>query len=68
MITSLMVEGMVCTYCEASIRDALMGVEGVEDVWIRLDVGRVDVYYDESEVDLEEIVSAVEDLGYRVLT
>lgn len=67
MITTLVVEALVCPYCEAHVRDGLLGVDGVESVETRLDDGRVDVWYDEAETTIEEISDAVEDLGYKVI-
>jgi len=61
---TLQVEGMSCMHCVNSIQGALnaIGAEGKVD----LRQGTVDVTYDESRIDAQQIKSAIEEQGYDV--
>ncbi|MEC9488897.1 MAG: copper ion binding protein [Halanaerobium sp.] len=68
MVTAVFeVDGMSCEHCVMTITDALMELEGVEDVDVELDSEEeVTVTYDDEEVDEEDLVEAIEDAGYEV--
>ena len=55
-----------CGGCAASIEGAVGGLDGVEDVKVTLESRSVDVSFDESALDVDSIVSAIEDQGYVV--
>ncbi len=61
------VEGMSCVNCARTIEIALKKKEGVEDVEVSFELGRVKVVFDEGRISEEEIVRTIESLGYRVL-
>jgi copper ion binding protein len=61
--TTLLVDGMTCDHCVASIRKAVGGVAGVTDVAVDLPSGQVTVTAD-SAPDQEALRAAVEDAGY----
>ncbi|MDQ7037854.1 MAG: cation-translocating P-type ATPase [Aquificota bacterium] len=67
MRETLKVEGMSCVNCARTITLSLKKKEGVRDVKVSFELGRVWVDYDEERVTREEIVRAIEDLGYRVV-
>jgi len=63
---TLDVKGMTCNHCVMSVEGALKNLEGVSEVTISLDAGKVDVKYDNEKVSLDKMTEAVEDQGYDV--
>lgn len=61
MSTNLTVEGMSCENCEATVVEALEGVDGVEDATADHDAGTATV---EGDADPLDLVVAVNDAGY----
>ncbi|MFT8362836.1 MAG: copper chaperone CopZ [Sporolactobacillus sp.] len=64
----LLVKGMSCGHCKMAVSGALNGLDGVSSVSVDLDSGKVDVSYDASKVDFQQMKTAVEDQGYDVLS
>ncbi len=62
----LIVEGMTCGHCKASVEKALKAVEGVESAVVDLDKKSADVSLSR-EVDSEILTKAVTDAGYEVI-
>ncbi|CAB1064907.1 hypothetical protein D1BOALGB6SA_9704 [Olavius sp. associated proteobacterium Delta 1] len=59
------VQGMSCSGCIYQIKSGLAGINGISDVLVDLNSGRVEVFYDRSQVkDLEKIASAITAVGY----
>lgn len=58
------VEGMTCGGCEAGVRLSVKKLDGVEKVEASYDEGRATVTYDAAKVTPEQIVTAIEELGY----
>jgi copper chaperone len=58
----LTVEGMSCEHCVRSVDSALRGVNGVQELDVRM--GEVDVSYDPDSTDVTALLEAVEDEGY----
>ena len=59
----LEVTGMTCGHCEASVKRALEGVDGVEEVVsVARDPGAAEV---EGDVDPAVLVKAIEEAGYQ---
>ncbi len=67
MRRTLKVEGMTCVNCARTIEIALKRKEGVRDVEVSFELGRVKVDFDENKVSEEDIARTIEELGYRVL-
>jgi len=67
MRTTLKVEGMTCVNCARTIEIALRKREGIRDVEVSFELGRVKVDFDEERIGEEEIIRLIEDLGYRVV-
>lgn len=65
--TTLDVKGMHCGHCKASVRNALRDLDGVSEVDVNLDTGKVNVHYDEAKVQLSNMKDAVEEQGYDVV-
>ncbi|MFT8391033.1 MAG: copper chaperone CopZ [Sporolactobacillus sp.] len=64
----LLVKGMSCGHCKMAVSGALNGLDGVSSVSVDLDSGKVDVSYDASKVDFQQMKTAVEDQGYDVVS
>ncbi len=58
---------MTCVNCARTIEIALRRKEGVKNVEVSFELGRVKVEFDEGKVSEEEIARTIEELGYRVL-
>ncbi len=61
----LRVEGMTCGGCEVGVRLAVGRLPGIETVAASYVEQRAEVTYDPARVGPEEIVAAVEGLGYE---
>lgn len=55
-----------CGHCVGSIEGALKPMEGVSDAKVDLDTKSVTVTYEDSAVERDAIVKAIEDQGYAV--
>lgn len=64
METLLIVDGMTCSHCEASVTKALEEVKGVEKVDVDLSTKEVKVNH--NDVQNEKLKEAVEDIGFDV--
>lgn len=64
----LTVPDIHCDHCASSIEGAVGSLAGVDAVKVDIPGRTVDVSYDEDQVELEEIVTAIEDQGYEVAT
>ncbi len=58
------VEGMTCGGCEAGVRFAVGKLAGVETVEASYREHRAEVTYDPAQVTPEQIIDAIEELGY----
>lgn len=61
---TLTVEGMSCSACERHVNTALRELDGVEDVDVDLDTGRVTVKHDPDRAAVEAMLVALEEAGY----
>ena len=59
------VEGMTCGGCEVAVKRAVGKLEGVNSVKASHEDGRAEVTYDPGKVTIEQIVEAIEKLGYQ---
>lgn len=59
------ITGMTCSACSARIEKVLNKMDGVE-ANVNLAMEQANVYYDETEVDPEQIQARIEKLGYGV--
>ncbi|MEV5981296.1 cation transporter [Streptomyces sp. NPDC052114] len=60
-----LVEGMVCGHCAASVTEALTALDGVRDVDVDVQGGRVSVS-SEREIEESAVDQALDDIGYEV--
>jgi Cu2+-exporting ATPase len=65
--TIFTVEGMRCAGCARSIERAVGALEGIETVKVNTATHRVSVDFDPAAAQLERIVSAVEQAGFRAV-
>lgn len=61
-MTNLKIEGMTCGHCQASVKKALEGVEGVRAAQVDLATGEARI---EGDAVTAQLVAAVEAEGYR---
>jgi copper chaperone CopZ len=61
----LKVEGMTCQGCVRSVTKKLSGVAGVSDAVVDLDAGKATVHYDDSAAKVEDLIAAVEKIGFH---
>ncbi|MFC0358652.1 MULTISPECIES: heavy-metal-associated domain-containing protein [Kytococcus] len=62
--TEYNVTGMTCGHCEASVREEVSEVPGVESVEVSHETGRLTVT-GADDVSTDAVLAAVEDAGYR---
>lgn len=55
-----------CGHCVSSIEGAVGALEGVTEVKVNLDARDVTVSFEEAQVTIDKIVSAIEEQGYEV--
>ena len=63
---TISVPGISCEHCQTSIEQAVGDLAGVEAVAVDIAARTVDLSYDESAVGLDQIIQAIEDVGYDV--
>ena len=63
--TSLRVEGMTCSHCEANVKRSLESLSGIQEVMANSNTNTVKIYG--SGYKLEKVKSTIEDLGYRFI-
>lgn len=63
---TLSVPDISCGHCKSSIEGALSPMSGVERAEVTIDSRTVDVSFDDTAVDLDAIITAIEDQGYDV--
>lgn len=63
---TLAVEGMTCTGCENTIKEAVGGVSGVADVVASHTEGSAVIKFDSTLTDFKAISAAITDAGYVV--
>ena len=63
---TLNVPDISCGHCKSSIEGAVAPMDGVATAEVTIDARTVDVSFDEAAVDLEAIITAIEDQGYDV--
>ncbi len=63
---TLSVPEIHCGHCKTSIEEAVSALEGVDSVDVEIDPRVVNLTYDESTVNMEDIKAAIEAVGYEV--
>lgn len=63
---TLNVEGMSCAHCKKAIETSVGALPGVYKVEAEVSLGKVNVSFDPSKANLDDIKQAIEDAGYDV--
>ena len=67
-IVTIPVEGMVCVSCTARVKNALKSMDGVTEAEVSLESRTARVQYVEGKTSPEQLVAAINHLGYRAGT
>jgi copper chaperone len=62
--TSILVEGMSCQHCVMRVKKAVEGLAGVAKSDVQ--VGRVNITFDESKIQKKDIEGAIAKAGYKI--
>lgn len=62
----LQVKGMTCGGCQKSVESGVSSLDGVEIVNVQLETGKVEVTFNDAQVGIEQIRSAIQGKGYFV--
>ncbi len=62
--TTIQVEGMSCQHCVMRVRKAVEGLAGIAKSDVQ--VGRVNVTFDESKLQQKDIEEAIVKAGYKI--
>ncbi|MDR0936899.1 MAG: cation transporter [Oscillospiraceae bacterium] len=65
--TILKIDGMSCGHCEIAIQDAIRKLPGIKKVQAKRRKAAAKVRYDAAQVTVEQLVSAVSEIGYTVV-
>ena len=65
MIIQLKIDGMMCDACVGHVTRALQALPGVESAAVSLADNQAQVAYDPAQASVEQMISAVEEEGYR---
>lgn len=63
---TIVVPEIHCDHCRSSIEGALTPLDGVARASVDIEARQVTVDYDESTIDRDALISAIEDQGYEV--
>lgn len=63
---TLNVPDISCGHCKSAIEGAVAPMEGVASAEVAIDARTVAVSFDDTLVDLESIITAIDDQGYEV--
>jgi copper chaperone CopZ len=61
----LKVDGMTCQGCVRSVTKKLSGMTGVSSAAVDLAAGKATVQYDASSAKVEDLIAAVEQIGFH---
>ena len=59
--------GMSCASCSAKIQNTLSDLKGIESASVNLAAEKASIYYNPSEISINDIISAIKDLGYGAM-
>lgn len=63
---TLKVLGMSCEHCKKAIETSVAQLPGVSKVQADISKGSVEVSYDRTKTNLEQIEKVIEDIGYEL--
>ena len=59
------VSGMSCGHCKMAVESELKDLDGVLSANVNLDAATVEVEYDDSKLNLDDLKAAIEEAGYE---
>lgn len=59
------VNGMICMVCAGTVKSTLQAVHGVRTADVDLAKHKVTVQYERDRVNVDQLISAINDLGYK---
>jgi len=62
------IQGMHCASCSAIIEMSLKNKKGMESISVNLLSGTASMIYDDGEIGPEDIITIINDLGYKAFT
>jgi len=64
--TTISISGMACGGCANTIKQALLGLNGVMSAEVSHSEGRAEVSYDDTKIQPANMYAAIEAAGYQV--
>ncbi|GMT19182.1 hypothetical protein PFISCL1PPCAC_10479, partial [Pristionchus fissidentatus] len=64
---SIAINGMTCASCVRSIETKIVKVKGVQSIVVALIAAKAEIVYDPALVNVQELVDAINDLGYSAV-
>ncbi|MCR5319003.1 MAG: sulfite exporter TauE/SafE family protein [Treponema sp.] len=61
------IRGMTCINCQTKIEKRLLQLDGLLHAEVSWKKGSAEIYFDETKISLEEIISEIEKLDYKVI-
>lgn len=66
-IVHLKIDGMTCSHCEKTIEQSINNLNGIKKTKASLASGLVSIKLDSSKVSINDIIKAIEEVGYIVI-
>lgn len=63
----LPITGMTCASCSARVQNTLSDHKGIESASVNLAAEKASIYYNPSEISINDVISLIKDLGYGVM-
>jgi copper chaperone len=63
---TLSVPGISCAHCKMSIEEAVGELLGVDKVEVDISARTVELSFDDAAVGIDQIINAIEEVGYEV--
>jgi len=63
---TLSITGMSCASCVGSVESAILNTEGVDKAVVNLATNQATLFFDETTITLDRIISSVESAGYGI--
>ena len=63
---TLSVPGIHCDHCKMSIEKAVGELNGVDAVAVNIEAGTVELSFNDETLGLDQIIDAIEEVGYEV--
>ena len=64
--TTLNVPDISCGHCKSSIEGAVAALDGIASVEVHIEEKTVDLSFDDGALAIDQIIAAIEEVGYDV--